>query len=103
LNKLNQWETLKTVSLRGPEALFHDTFSAESWRIKRVYWRSLGPQDNIVHFGYMKKNNRESRPALIGLEIKSPTDIETLKVRLKEKNFQYEYLNKNDNLLRFLV
>ncbi|HLC82712.1 MAG TPA: threonine dehydratase, partial [Bacteroidia bacterium] len=62
----------------------------------------LGPNDDIVHFEYMKKNNRENGPALIGLEIKSTTDLLLLKNRFVDRGFQYQYLNKNDNLLQFL-
>lgn len=59
--------------------------------------------DDIVHFEYMKKNNREKGPALIGLEIKTPHDLEILKKNLLTLGFQYEYLNQNDNLLQFLI
>jgi threonine dehydratase len=51
----------------------------------------------------MKKNNRENGPALVGLEIRGAKDLELLKNNLMKSGFQFEYLNKNDNLLQFLM
>jgi len=78
-------------------------FLQETWGLKEFVSYVLGPNDYIVHFEYMKKNNRENGPALIGLEIKKPEDLESLKIRLIKLGFQFEYLNKNDNLLQFLM
>ena len=52
---------------------------------------------------YIKKNNRENGPALVGLEIKNPKDLDLLKKNLFESGFQFEYLNENNNLLQFLI
>ena len=60
-------------------------------------------KEHLEMFEYIKKHNRENGPALVGLEIENPQDIETLKERLHELGFQYEYLNKNDNLFQFLM
>jgi threonine dehydratase len=62
----------------------------------------LGPDDDIVHFEYMKKNNRENGPALVGLEIRKPGDLQALTVKLSDLGFQYEYLNKKDTLMQFV-
>ncbi len=77
-------------------------FPQRAGALKEFVSHVLGPNDDIVHFEYMKKNNRESGPALVGLEIKNPEDLTVLKNKLIEFGFQYDYLNKNDNLLQFL-
>ena len=78
-------------------------FPQRAGALKEFVTSVLGPNDDIVHFEYMKKNNRESGPALVGLEINNPEDLHHLKGRLLDLGFQYDYLNKNDNLLQFLV
>lgn len=62
----------------------------------------LGPDDDIVHFEYMKKNNRENGPALVGLEIRKPDDLQALTGKLSDLGFRYEYLNKKDTLMQFV-
>lgn len=104
-NDIMRTEEIRERSLlyEGLKHFFMIRFPQRAGALKEFVTEVLGPQDDIVHFEYMKKNNRESGPALIGLEIKNPSDLDILKEKLKEKSFQYEYLNKNDNLLRFLV
>ena len=63
----------------------------------------LGPTDDIVRFEFMQKNNRETGPALVGLELKSPADFTVLKQKLQERKINYEYLNDKPDLLQYLV
>jgi len=78
-------------------------FPQRAGALKEFVGNVLGPDDDIVHFEYMKKNNRENGPALVGIEIKESKNLESLKYNLSKLGFQYEYLNKNDNLLQFLL
>jgi len=63
----------------------------------------LGPTDDIVRFEFMQKTNRETGPALVGLELKSPKDFPVLVRKLQERNINYEYLNDKPDLLQYLV
>ena len=36
----------------------------------------LGPNDDITRFEYMQKHNKETGPALVGMELKSREDYE---------------------------
>lgn len=63
----------------------------------------LGPTDDITHFEYTKKVNRENDVAVVGLELKSPNDLIPLINKMKEKNFYGDYLNNKPDLFRFLV
>ncbi len=63
----------------------------------------LGPNDDIAHFQYTKKNNRESGPALVGIELESPSDFEPLVARMKEQQINYEHINNNPMLFEMLV
>ncbi|OIQ23149.1 threonine ammonia-lyase [Lacinutrix sp. MedPE-SW] len=63
----------------------------------------LGPSDDITHFEYTKKVNRENDVAVVGLELKSPQDLEPLITKMKLNNFFGDYLNDKPDLFQFLV
>ncbi|WP_289043845.1 threonine ammonia-lyase IlvA [uncultured Olleya sp.] len=63
----------------------------------------LGPTDDITHFEYTKKVNRENDVAVVGLELKSPQDLEPLITKMKLHNFFGDYLNDKPDLFQFLV
>lgn len=104
-NDIMRTEEIRERSLLHEELkhFFIVRFPQRAGALKEFVSNVLGPNDDIVHFEYMKKNNRESGPALVGLEINNPEDLKYLKGRLVDLGFQYDYLNKNDNLLQFLV
>lgn len=63
----------------------------------------LGPTDDITHFEYSKKSDRENAPAVVGIELKSPNDLQPLVDRMKANNFFGDYLNHKPNLFQHLV
>jgi threonine dehydratase len=63
----------------------------------------LGPNDDITHFEYTKKTNRENGSAVVGLELKSADDLQPLVERMKLHNFFGDYLNDKPELFQFLV
>ncbi|MEP5255720.1 MAG: threonine ammonia-lyase IlvA [Winogradskyella arenosi] len=63
----------------------------------------LGPTDDITHFEYTKKVNRENDVAVVGLQLKSPGDLEPLISKMKRHNFFGDYLNDKPDLFQFLV
>lgn len=63
----------------------------------------LGPNDDISHFEYTKKVNRENDVAVVGLELKSPNDLQPLITKMKLHNFYGDYLNNKPDLFQFLV
>ncbi len=63
----------------------------------------LGPTDDITHFEYTKKANRENDVAVVGLQLKSPADLEPLITKMKLHNFYGDYLNDKPDLFQFLV
>lgn len=63
----------------------------------------LGPDDDISHFEYTKKTNRENGVAVVGIELKSSKDLEPLVTRMKRHNFYGDYLNDKPELFQFLV
>lgn len=63
----------------------------------------LGPEDDITHFEYTKKVNRENDVAVVGLQLKSPEDLQPLITKMKLHNFFGNYLNDKPDLFQFLI
>lgn len=63
----------------------------------------LGPSDDITHFQYTKKANRENDVAVVGIQLKSPKDLDPLITKMKLHNFFGDYLNDKPDLFQFLV
>ncbi len=69
----------------------------------RDFLNLLGPDDDIAHFEYTKKTNRDTGPALVGLEVKSQEDFLSLLDRMNKEGINYEHLNNNPMLFEMLV
>ncbi|MFZ1751521.1 MAG: threonine ammonia-lyase IlvA [Saprospiraceae bacterium] len=69
----------------------------------RDFLNLLGPDDDIAHFEYTKKTNRDSGPALVGIEFKSTEDYLPLVSRMQSSNINFEHLNSNPLLFEMLV
>ncbi len=63
----------------------------------------LGPTDDITHFEYSKKSSRENAPAVVGIELKNPDNLQPLIKRMKENNFYGDYINDKPDLFEYLV
>ncbi len=63
----------------------------------------LGNNDDITHFQYTKKANRENDVAVVGIQLKSPSDLKPLITKMKLHNFYGDYLNDKPDLFQFLV
>ncbi|MFS4418676.1 threonine ammonia-lyase IlvA [Maribacter sp. 2307ULW6-5] len=71
--------------------------------LKEFVAEILGPTDDIAHFEYTKKSNRENAPAVVGVELQSPEDLEPLVQRMKAHHFFGEYLNDKPHLFEYLI
>jgi threonine dehydratase len=69
----------------------------------RDFLNVLGPDDDISRFEYVKKTNRETGPAVVGIELKHREDFEPLIQRMQDQNIVFEYLNDQPDLFQFLV
>ncbi|WP_460840569.1 threonine ammonia-lyase IlvA [Nocardioides marmoraquaticus] len=63
----------------------------------------LGPDDDITLFEYVKRNNRETGPALVGLELSSPADLEPLLERIAASPARIDRLPPDSPLTRYLT
>jgi|TARA_B110000908_G_scaffold172479_1_gene240189 threonine dehydratase len=78
-------------------------FPQRAGALKEFLVDILGPNDDITHFEYTKKTNRENGAAVVGLQLKSSNDLSPLVAKMKERNFYGDYLNDKPDLFQFLV
>ena len=78
-------------------------FPQRAGALKEFVAEILGPNDDITHFEYTKKANRENDVAVVGIQLKSPDDLEPLISKMKLHNFYGDYLNDKPDLFQFLV
>ena len=79
------------------------SFPQEPGALRRFLDEVLGPQDDIVHFEYVKRSNRDTGPALVGIELANAFDLDGLMARLSESPVEAELLASDSPMLRFLV
>ena len=63
----------------------------------------LDQHDDITRFEYMQKTNKETGPALVGIELQSRHDYEELILRMQQYHIDFTELNKDDTLFGYLV
>jgi len=87
----------------GLKHYFIVRFPQRAGALKEFAEQILGPDDDITHFEYSKRHHRENGPAVVGIELRNPEDLEPLIARMKQKNFFGQYLNTNLDLFQFLI
>ncbi len=104
-NDITRTEEIKERSMlfEGLKHYFIVRFPQRAGALRTFVDIVLGPNDDITHFEYSKKNNREKGPALIGIEIQKKEDYKGLVQRMQENGFIYEYINEKDDLFRLLI
>lgn len=104
-NDITRTEEIREKSLlyEGLKHYFIIRFPQRSGALLSFIRDVLGPNDDITHFSYTKKTNKDQGPAVIGIELQSPSEFEPLLKRMKENGVIYEYLNDKQDLFDFLV
>ncbi len=104
-NDITRTEEIKERSLlyEGLKHYFIVRFPQRAGALSTFVDIVLGPTDDITHFEYSKKNNREKGPAVVGIEVQKKEDCKGLIQRMEENGFIYEYLNERMDLFQFLV
>jgi threonine dehydratase len=104
-NDIDRMQEIKERSLQyeGLKHYFLIRFAQRPGALKEFVNHVLGPDDDITRFEYIQKHNKETGPALVGIELKSRRDYDQLMVNLRSRNFNFTELNKNDDLFGYLV
>lgn len=104
-NDITRTEEIRERSLlyEGLKHYFIIRFPQRSGALLSFVKSVLGPEDDITHFSYSKKTNREQGPALVGIELSEKENFNRLCDKLKENNITFEYLNNKQDLFGFLI
>ena len=104
-NDIDRMQEIKERSLQyeGLKHYFLIRFAQRPGALKEFVNHVLGPNDDITRFEYMQKHNKETGPALVGVELQSREDYEVLLRNMNKYNINYTELNKDDNLFGYLV
>lgn len=104
-NDIDRMQEIKERSLQyeGLKHYFLIRFAQRPGALKEFVNHVLGPNDDITRFEYMQKHNKETGPALVGIELKSREDYEHLIQNMIRYSINYTELNKDDNLFGYLV
>lgn len=104
-NDIDRMPEIKERSLQyeGLKHYFLIRFAQRPGALKEFVNNVLGPTDDITRFEFMQKTNKETGPALVGIELQSKHDYEKLIERMKQFNIDYTELNKDDTLFSYLV
>jgi threonine dehydratase len=104
-NDIDRMQEIKERSLQyeGLKHYFLVRFAQRPGALKEFVNHVLGPDDDITRFEYMQKHNKETGPALVGIELKNKKDYGVLLLNMQRYNITYTELNKNDSLFGYLV
>ena len=104
-NDITRTEEMKERSLlfEGLKHYFIIRFPQRAGALRDFVENVLGPNDDITHFEYTKKNNREKGPAFVGIELADRGDLDRFLERMTQNGFVYEYLNKKPDLFHYLI
>jgi threonine dehydratase len=104
-NDIERTEEIKERSLlyEGLKHYFMIQFPQRPGTLREFVNNVLSESDDITYFQFIKKNNRDVGPVLVGLEVKNREDIFLVQSRMSEKGFQFQYLNEKEPLLSILI
>jgi len=104
-NDIDRMQEIMERSLlyEGLKHYFIVRFAQRPGALKEFVNHILGPDDDIVRFEFIQKHNKETGPALIGIEVKSREDFDSLLRRMDEYKLNYTLVNQNENLFEYLV
>ncbi|MBZ5735774.1 threonine ammonia-lyase IlvA [Nocardioides sp. TRM66260-LWL] len=86
----------------GLKHYFLVEFPQEPGALRRFLDEVLGPDDDITLFEYVKRSNRETGPALVGVELADAADLDGLLARMADSPLRVEPVPPESPLFRFV-
>lgn len=93
----------RALVFEGRKHYFLVEFPQEPGALRRFLDDVLGPDDDITLFEYTKRSNRETGPALVGIELGSPDDLPALLKRMQEAPPHIEPIPPDSPLFGFIL
>jgi threonine dehydratase len=104
-NDLSRYAEIEERALvyEGRKHYFMVNFPQEPGALRRFLDSVLGPDDDITLFEYVKRSNRETGPALVGIELGDKADLPGLLQRMAQSRITVEQVPPDSMFYRFLV
>ena len=104
-NDIDRMQEIKERSLQyeGLKHYFLIRFAQRPGALKEFVNYILGPTDDITRFEYMQKTNKETGPALVGIELQDRKDYDALLNKMNSHHIDFSEINKDDKLFGYLV
>ena len=104
-NDIDRMPEIKERSLQyeGLKHYFLIRFAQRPGALREFLNFVLGPTDDITRFEYMQKTNKETGPAIVGIELQSKHDYEDLVNKMRQYKMDFTELNKDDALFSYIV
>ncbi len=93
----------RSLVYQGLKHYFVVAFPQQPGALRRFLDECLGPSDDIVLFEYVKKNDREFGPAVVGVELAHRDDLEGLVARIAASGLDAQRLPPDTPVFRLLV
>jgi threonine dehydratase len=93
----------RALVFEGRKHYFLVEFPQEPGALRRFLDDVLGPDDDITLFEYVKRNNRETGPALVGIELGAPENLEAMLKRMSTVPHRIERVPPDSPLFSFVV
>ncbi|SEH03191.1 L-threonine ammonia-lyase [Nonomuraea solani] len=87
----------------GLRHYFLVTFPQRPGALRHFLDEVLGEGEDIIVFEYVKKNNRETGPALVGIELERAGDLDSLLSRMKASPLTVEPIPPGSPLFTFIL
>ena len=93
----------RSLLYEGLKHYFIVQFPQHPGALKRFVNEVLGPEDDITRFEFIKKNQRERGPALVGIELRNPEDYAALLERMRVYRFDFREINSDPTLFEYII
>jgi threonine dehydratase len=93
----------RSLLYEGLRHYFLVTFPQEPGALRHFLDEVLTSGEDIIVFEYVKKNNRETGPALVGIELERASDLDSLLARMADSPLKIEQVPPGSPLFTFLL
>ncbi|MGO2860810.1 MAG: threonine ammonia-lyase IlvA [Brevibacterium sp.] len=104
-NDISRYPEILERSLvhEGLKHYFIVDFPQEPGALRRFLNEVLGPDDDIAMFEYVKRSDRETGPAFVGIELGYAEDLPNLLERMEASQLEIERVHQNSPMFRLFA
>jgi len=86
----------RSLVYEGLKHYFKIQFAQKAGSLKDFITKVLGPSDDIIYFRYTRLINKETGPAVIGLQLRAKDDIKRIIDNMKTLGIQFQKLDESE-------